>query len=150
MNASIISALAALAGAAIGGFTSVLASWLNQRIQARTQWLAQDKIRRQELYKEFIETFGKCYADALQHNEPDIPHLVGLFTTIARMRVLSSPKVLESAEQAARKIFDTYPEPNKTFDDFRAMASNEASAVLRDFADTCRAELESLGAQQFS
>ena len=65
MNASIISALAALVGAAIGGLTSVLASWLTQQTQAKTQWIAQDRMRRQELYKEFIEEASKAYADAL-------------------------------------------------------------------------------------
>jgi hypothetical protein len=60
MNASIISALAALAGAIIGGLTSVLASWLTQHEQARAQWLAQDKLQRQNLYKEFIATASKC------------------------------------------------------------------------------------------
>ena len=39
MNASVISALAALAGAAIGGFTSFLASLLTQRTQARATWV---------------------------------------------------------------------------------------------------------------
>src|ERR1700751_2939009 len=52
MNASIISALAALVGAAIGGLTSVLASWLTQKTQARAQWGTHDKIGRQEVYKE--------------------------------------------------------------------------------------------------
>jgi hypothetical protein len=36
MNASVITALAALMGAIIGGLTSVLASWLAQRTQARS------------------------------------------------------------------------------------------------------------------
>jgi hypothetical protein len=49
MNASLISALAALAGAIIGGLTSVLASWVSQQAQAKAQWFAQDKLRRQEL-----------------------------------------------------------------------------------------------------
>jgi len=57
MNASVITALAALAGA-IGGLTC-FASWLAQHAQARAQWLAQDKLRRQELYKEFIEAASK-------------------------------------------------------------------------------------------
>ena len=78
MNASVISALAALAGAAIGGLTSVLASWFTQKTQARAQWLAQDRLRRQELYKEFIEEASKCHMDALQHDKADIPALVGL------------------------------------------------------------------------
>jgi oxalate decarboxylase len=61
MDASVISALAALLGAGIGGLTSVLASWLNQHTQARAQWLAQDKTRRQELYKEFIEEASRSH-----------------------------------------------------------------------------------------
>src|SRR5882757_2805865 len=59
MNPSVISALAALAGAAIGGLTSILASWWAQHAQAKAQWLMQDKQRRQELYKEFIEEASK-------------------------------------------------------------------------------------------
>src|SRR6202795_1679370 len=115
MNASVISALAALAGAAMGGFTSVIASLLTQRYQARAQGLVQEKLRRQELYKEFIEEASKCYSEALQHDKADIPALVVLYTKIGRMRVLSSPKVVKSAETVGRKILDTYLEPDKTF-----------------------------------
>jgi hypothetical protein len=55
MNPSVISALAALVGAAIGGLTSVLANWLSQRTQVRAEWRAHDRIRRQDLYKDFID-----------------------------------------------------------------------------------------------
>jgi hypothetical protein len=103
MDVSIIPAIAALAGAVTGGLTSVLASWLSQHAQARAQWLAQDKLLRQELHKEFIEAASKCNIDALQHNEPDIPALVELYVKVGRMRILSSPKVVESAELAARR-----------------------------------------------
>jgi hypothetical protein len=149
MNASVITALAALAGAAIGALTSVLASWLTQRIQARVQWLAQDKLLRQELYREFIEQASKCYVDALQHDKADIPNLVGIYAKMGRMRVLSSPKVVESAEQVGRKIIDTYLEPDKTFVELREMVNSGAIYLLRQFSEVCRAEFESLRAQQF-
>ncbi len=146
MNASVVTALAALAGAAIGGLTSVLASWLAQQAQARAQWLAQDKLLRHELYKEFIEEASKCYTDALQHDKADIPALVGLFAKLGRMRVLSSPKVVESGEQIGRKIVDTYLEPDKTFLELREMLNSGSIDLLRDFSEACRAELESLRA----
>jgi hypothetical protein len=149
MNASVISALAALAGAAVGGLTSVLASWLTQRTQARAQWLAQDKIRRQELYKEFIEDASKCYVDAIQHDKADITVLVGLYTKIGRMRVLSSQQVVESAEKIGRKIIDTYLEPDKTFLELREMVVSGSIDILSDFSEACRAEFDSLRAQQF-
>ena len=131
MDASGITALAALMGAAVGGLTSGLASWLIQKTQARTQWLAQEKLLRQELYKEFIEEASKCHVDALQHGNPDIAALIGLYAKIARMRVLSSQTVLESAEQIERTILDTYLEPDKTFTQLREMANSGSIDLLQ-------------------
>ena len=138
MSASIISALAALAGSVIGGLTSVLASLLAQRTQARVQWIAQEKIRRQELYKEFMEEASKCYIDALQHDKGDIPALVNVYTKIARMRVISSPKVIETAEQIGRKILDTYLESDRTFLELREMVHSKSIDVLGAFSEACR------------
>src|SRR5258705_12185564 len=121
MDASAITALAALTGAAIGGLTSVLANWLIQRRQVRTQWLAQDILRRQDLYMEFIEEASRCYAHALQHGEADAPALVGLYAKLGRMRIMSSPKVRECAEEIEQKIVDTHLAPNRTFLELREM-----------------------------
>jgi hypothetical protein len=149
MDASGITALAALMGAAVGGLTSGFASWLIQKTQVRTQWLAQEKLLRQELYKEFIEEASQCYIDALQHDKPNIPALIGLYAKVGRMRVLSSQTVLEHAEQVERTILDTYLAPDKTFPELREMANSGSINLLRDFSEACRAEFESLRAQQF-
>jgi hypothetical protein len=149
MNASVISALAALAGAAIGGLTSVLASWWTQQIQAKVQWLAQERSRRQELYKEFIEQASRSYIDALQHDNADISALVGLYAKIGRMRILSSPRVVACAGQIARKIVDAYLAPDKTFLELREMVNSGSLDLLGDFSEACRAEFESLRAEQF-
>lgn len=124
MDASVISALAALLGAGIGGLTSVLASWLNQHTQARAQWLAQDKTRRQELYKEFIEEASRSHIDSLQNDTPNLPALIGLYAKISRMRIMSSPNVVDSADQIVRAIVDTYLAPNKTFPELRDMLND--------------------------
>ena len=146
MNAPVISALSALAGAAIGGFTSIIASLLAQKYQARAQWLVQEKLRRQELYKAFIEEASKCHVDALQHDKADIPNLVLLYATIGRMRIVSSPEVVDSAEAAARKILDAYLEPNKSFLEIRAMVNTGAIDILNGFTEVSREELESIRA----
>jgi hypothetical protein len=101
MDAAVITALL---GGTIGGLTSGLASWLTQRAQVRAQWTSQEILQRQQLYKEFIEEASKCYIDALQHDKPEIPALVGLYAKIARIRVLSSQVVLEHAEQIEIRI----------------------------------------------
>ena len=108
------------------------------------QLLAQDKVPRQELYKDFIEAATQCYADALQHEKPDIPGLVNLYGKIGRMRVLSSPKVLASAEQIGQKIINMYLEPNKTFFELREMVNKNAIDILGNFGEACREELRSL------
>jgi hypothetical protein len=115
MDASVISAVAALAGTAVGGLTSVLANWLTHRIQVRAQWLRHEKNRRQILYRDFIEEASKCYIDALQHGEADISGLVGLYAKLSRMSVLSSKPVVDNAKVITEKILDTYLEPNKSF-----------------------------------
>jgi len=149
MDASVITALAALTGAAIGGLTSVLASFFAQRTQARTQWVAQEKAHRQQLYMEFIEAASKCHVDALLHDKADMPALVALYVRIGRMRVVSSPKVVASAEAIGRKIIDTYLEPDRSFLELRDMVNSGAIDLLRDFSDACRAEFMSLRSQQF-
>jgi hypothetical protein len=65
MNANLISALSALAGAVIGGIMSLLASWVANQRQVRSQWIAHDRSQREDLYKEFIEEAAKCYIDAV-------------------------------------------------------------------------------------
>ena len=151
MEASIISALAALTGTAIGGLTSVAANWLTHRGQIRAQWLHHERSRRQILYRDFIDEASKCYIDALQHHEADadIPSLVGLYAKLGRMRVLSSRPVVHSAEHIAKKIMDTYLQPDKSFVELRDMAKSGAIDLLREFSDACRDEFEQMRAQQF-
>ena len=144
MNASIISALAALTGAAVGGLTSGIANWLNHRSQVRAQWLLHEKSRRQILYKDFIEEAAKCYIDALQHDEADIPGLVGLYAKLSRMRTLSSKAVIDRAEDVARKILDTYLEPDKSFVELREMAVDGTIDLLRGFSDACHDEFDEM------
>src|SRR5262247_371949 len=121
MDASAITALAALCGAAIGGLTSVCASLLTQRMQMRAHWLAREMDRRQDLYKDFIEQASRCYVHALQHGEPDVAGLVALYAKLGRMRLISSPSVLESAGAIERNIIDTYLTPDKSFLELREM-----------------------------
>jgi hypothetical protein len=141
-DASATTALATLLGAATGGLTSVFATWLTHRTQARAQWLEQDTLRRQDLYKEFIESAARCYVHALQHEEADIPGLVDLYAKIDRMRILSSTKVVETAERIARKILDTYLEPDKSFIELREMVNSGSVNPIREFSEACRVEFE--------
>ena len=150
MDASVISALAALAGAAAGGTASFLASWVGQQHQVRVQWLTQDKMRRQSLYKEFIEQASECYGDAMQHHKPNVLVLVGLYAKTSEMRVVSSPDVIAAAESVVRQLIDTYSNPDIALTDteLKTLLNDGSFDLLRNFGDSCRVEFDHLRAQE--
>ncbi len=141
MDAAYLSALAALAGSAIGGFTSLAASWLTHHVQFSAQERSASRSRRVELYKSFIEEASRRYADAFGHSAADVSTLVNLYSQVSTMRVLSSPAVVESADQVVRTIIETYLAPNKSFRDVTEIVDNESLNPLRGFGDACRREL---------
>src|SRR6266700_3337590 len=142
MNARYVTAIAALAGATLGGLTSFASSWTTLHAQMKAQRLAHSKSSRQELYRQFIDEASRTYVDALVHDKLEVSGLVGIYALISRMRVLSSRKVIESAAGLARLITDTYFQPNKTLAELQAMIHDGGVDPLRDFSDVCRNELE--------
>jgi hypothetical protein len=144
MNLAYLSALAALAGSAVGGLTSLGSAWLTQRHQDHARRISGDKGRRQKLYKQFIDEASKLYADALVHDEAEVSALVSVYALISRMRVLSSSAVVEKAEAVVRVIVDTYFAPNKTFPEVRKLMNSHAMDPLRAFSEECREDLSRL------
>jgi hypothetical protein len=143
-DAAYLSAVAALAGSAIGGLTSLASAWLTQHHQDRVKRLLQEKARRQSLYKQFINEASKLYADALSHDKSDISALVNVYALIGQMRIQSSLTVIEKAEAAVRTIVETFFAPNKTFIEFRELIESQTIDLLLPFTDECRAELQAL------
>jgi hypothetical protein len=146
MEPATISALAALAGATIGGVTSFAATWLTQRTQARVQELTHSLTVREQLYKAFIKEASKLYADALVNEISDISNLVELYAMISEMRVISARNTVEGADKVARLIVNTYRSPNKTLPELEDMVNRGAIDVLQTFSEAARQEFRRLGA----
>lgn len=144
MDAGYFSAIAALSGSAIGGLTSLAASWLSQSAQARAQQRIQNLGQREELYRTFIEEASRLYARALESDKADIADMVALYAMASRMRVLSSSAVSEAADGVVRLIIDTYFEPNMTLGDIRKVLASGHIDPLRTFSEACRQELVNL------
>src|SRR6185436_10898775 len=100
MDSAYLSAIAALAGSAIGGLTSLTASWVTQHVQFSAQERSSNRSRREDLYKDFIDEASRWYADAYEHDKAEISNLVNLYALVSRMRVLSSSRVVEAADKA--------------------------------------------------
>jgi hypothetical protein len=133
--------VAALLGAVIGGLLSVLASWLAQRVQAKAQWLTQESQRRQQLYSDFVESAARCFADALQHEEPNPGALAKFYGCVGRIRFQSSEPVIVEAYRIAHKILETYHDPNRTGTEVRDFLAHDSIDLFSDFGDACRGEL---------
>lgn len=150
MDTAYLSALAALTGTAVGGLTSFFGSRLAQNAQFKAQLFLHDKGRRQELYRDFIDEASQLYIDALTNDQPSLPKSIALYALISRMRIMSTPTVIEDAEKVARLIVETYPKPNKTFSELRDMARDMAHQQsldpLRRFSESCREELQGVAA----
>jgi len=144
MDPNIVSALAALIGAIIGGCTSVLASWVAQRSQARAQWHRQQHLQLEQLYKDFIENAVECYAHALQNDQPDMPLLVRLYGKIDLIQLHSTQPVIRAAEDIRNRILETYLDPNKEFYEISEMVRSGSINLLSKFSNACREELESM------
>jgi hypothetical protein len=144
MDPAYVPALAALAGSAVGGLTSLATAWFTQHSQARAKQLGRDKSRRQKLYKEFIEEASKLYADALMHDQAEVSALVSVYALISQMRVLSSSRIVEKAETVVRGIVDTYFSPNTSFVELPQIINSRAMDPLRDFSNACHEELRAL------
>ena len=138
------STLAALLGAIIGGLLSVVASWLAQRVQSKSQWRTQEIARRQQLYSEFLNAAVCAYADALQHSQIDTNAVSRLYGEMGRMRLNSSEPVLLESYRLLHKILAAYKDTNRTSSEVGELFSNDAIDLYTDFSDACRAELMQL------
>jgi len=146
MDVAYISALSALAGSVVGGLTTGITAWLNQRSLAKAGQIAHEMSRRQDLYKDFILSASKAYGEALVINVPKVEELIGLYAMISRMRVMSSPNIVACAEQVLLKTTDTYFEPNRTVTELRELIRTGTGVdPLRDFAEAVREEHQRFG-----
>lgn len=140
-----MSALSALGGSVIGGLTSGLANWLNQRAQARSGMRAHALECREDLYRDFIIAASKAYGGAITSNEPQVQDLVALYAMISTMRALSSLETVECAERIMQVTVETYRAPNHDVFELQELIRHGGTIdPLKEFSEAARAELRQL------
>jgi hypothetical protein len=141
VNPAYISALAALAGAIIGGLASFVTSWLTQRTQLRHTHREAVRAKLEALYNEFISEATRLLADALTHQTQDAADLVRLYAMIGRMRLLSDRPVIDAAVRIEETIIEHYMGPNLSFAELRDFARTQGRSFLTEFSEACRIDL---------
>jgi len=142
MNPSLLGALAALAGALIGGVASLGSPWLTQTIQQRARSREHNRSRREALFTDFINEASRLYGDALSHEKDDVLDMVQLYALVGRMRLISCDRVVTSAERTMDAIIDAYLAPNKTLHELRIMMKEGKMDFLVEFSEAGRYELD--------
>jgi hypothetical protein len=140
MNNAAMSAIAALAGSAIGALASFATTWLTQHAQERSQRFAQAMGRREHLYGTFIEEAAKLVVDALTHNLDDPSKLVRLYALVGQLRLFAPNDVVSKAEEVMQRIVEAYNLPNRDFRNLEERRRSDTD-VLRPFSEACRQDL---------
>jgi hypothetical protein len=143
MDSSLIAAFFAILGTTVGGLTTFLTTFLNQRYAMRRDIMAKDVANREQLYSEFLKEVGNLYFDSINRTLDDASQqtsLITMYTLIGRIRMISSQAVLTSAEKVAADIVESYKRPPMTFQEFQQFWG--ASDPWHEFTNACRAERE--------
>jgi hypothetical protein len=143
MNSGLITALAAISGSLVGALSSAIGTSIVQKHQDRRDLVAKMIVRREALYSDFIAESARLLVDASQQNVGDPQKLIPVYALLSRIRLSSSPRVLGTAEEVIKTILNAYEQPNLTPQQIQTRAVN-GEDPLRQFSDTCRAELDSL------
>jgi hypothetical protein len=148
INPALLSSLAALCGALVGGSTSFVSTVYSQRLLARRERVARELIKREAVYAEFILAATAVMAKAVISDIALGAEEQRLFGLANRIRLFAPPKVIEEAEKLVRLIIEVSLKPRV---DLRAAAGEALAAranplqnPLLPLSRACQEDLESL------
>jgi hypothetical protein len=145
MDSSLIAAFSAVLGTTVGGLTTFLTTYLNQRYAMRQDILAKDVANREQLYSEFLKEVGNLYFDSINRTLDNVSQqssLIAMYSLVGRIRMISSEAVLKAAEKLAEDIVESYKRPPTTFQEFQQLWGT--SDPWHQFTNACRTERESM------
>lgn len=144
MNPAWISAFSAVMGSLVGGFTSFLTTYANQRAQYRRDFLSRQLAQRENLYSEFINEAAHLQIDSLEQEMVKPSTMVAIYALGNRIRLNASEEVVKAAENTVLQIIESYRSPKMTPEDICRQAYLEIKDPVKEFGEACRKELKRL------
>lgn len=144
MSPAELSAIAALAGSALGGIAPIISNQVVQRGLTQRELLSRELAERQNLYAEFIRFAQSVYVKATTTSLEKIDDLVMLYALVARIRLLGSAPVIQAAEAFAQLVTTRYGEKNLSIEEIRASVLGPHIDPLNEFSARCREEIRHL------
>ena len=146
-DTALLTALSGLMGTLLGGSASIATTWIAHKTMSKRELMREEMRKRETLYGEFIGECAKVLMDSFTHTLEQPETLLAVLALINRIRLCASTAVLAQAECLLRRITEQYLSRNLTLDELRELARSEDADLLREFAETCRAELVFLQAR---
>jgi len=142
VDGPVIVAFAALGGSLVGACSSIAATFMGQRLQARWARLRTELEEREKLYGIFVEEAIHLFADSIRQSAIDPGKIMRLYSKIARIRLTSSDRVLHAAEEVGRRLLEAYEKPPEDPAEVlaRYAKGEENLDPLREFTEACREE----------
>ena len=144
IQSTLITALAGVLGAAVGGLSSFATTLVTQGRVARRDLLSKDLAQREVLYADLIREATTLFIDSLDRTLDRPGGLIVLFALIGRIRLISAPTVLLAAENLAEEIIESYGRPDMSFNEAHKMMRGRDVDPLRKFTQACREEREAM------
>ena len=106
-------------GSLVGGFTSFVTTYANQRHQYRRDFLSKQFAQRETLYSEFINEAARLSIESLDRQMEKASGLVTIYALHNRIRLNASEEVIQAADHTIENIIQSYKRPNMTADEIR-------------------------------
>ena len=141
---TLITGVTAVVGTLLGGLTSFATSYLTQGRLTRADRILRELDRREDVYVRFNELASELALDAFEHPLDDPKKLIGLSALVGRIRLASSPRVLNAAEVVVDFLLETYQQPAQDALELVWRAPREVMAPLTAFTTACREERDGM------
>ena len=147
IDPSLLTPVALLLGALVGGGASLVVAIYSQRSQDRVQRIASEIAKRETVYADFVMSASNLLLNAYTHDEialsGDEQRMIGL---INRMRLFAPTEVVDGAEAVLRAIVEISLKPSI---ELRQLAKEALSKSLDPdplliFSSICRADLDNV------
>jgi hypothetical protein len=148
MGGGVISALAAIGGALVGGLASLASTWVGERSRHKRDLLQREIAKRETTYSEFIERTSTLYVASATHriddDDAELAGMVSLYAVSSRIRLFASDQVIMEAEKVVDRIVRQYGDDNLSAEQLRMSTLEKRDDPLKAFSVVCRHELHDI------
>ena len=140
LHSSILTALAAILGSAVGGLSTFTTTFFSQRAASRRDLVTKELAHREMLYADLMKEATNLLIDSIERTLDKPTNLIALYSLASRIRLVSSEKVVLEADKVIETIIESYSSAPTTFQEVHDHHVKNNSNPLQAFAKACRDE----------